>query len=212
MSVFSKCDIRVNHKEGAAQRHSSKINAYSDIHFEKHLHFSGRELIITFLASLFTSLCLPLTLPLLSVSNTAKTSALCRWLSLSRLSTTGSSLNGHLMRHAVKRKRSSCHRRTLVSHHPSPWPFRPIFLLVYMLLSKIFLQSRGTLWRQDLFCCKSIWKTVKNGQINISDMFHSWSCARFCSAWDIKGISKRNKTSLQELCRHVRCDILTGCR
>lgn len=113
LSVFSVCDRRVNHKEGAAQRRRSKIDAYSDIHFAKHLHFSGRELIITLFASLFTALCLPLTLPLLSVSNTAKTSALCRWVSLSRLPTTGSSLNGHLMRHTVKRKRSSCRKRAL---------------------------------------------------------------------------------------------------
>lgn len=127
MPVFSVCDQGVNHKVGAVQRHSSKIDAYSDVHFEKHLHFSGRELIITFLAFLFTSLCLPLTLPLLSVSNTAKTSALCRWVSLSRLPTTGSSMNGHLMRHTVKRKRSSCRRSVSLPPPPSR-PFCPFSL------------------------------------------------------------------------------------
>ncbi len=129
MPVFSVCDRGVNHKVGAVRRQGSKIDAYSDVHSAKHLHFSGRELIITFLASLFTSLCLPLTLPLLSVSNTAKTSALCRWVSLSRLPTTGSSMNGHLMRHTVKRKRSSC-RRSLslpppTTHPTPPHPPRP---------------------------------------------------------------------------------------
>lgn len=109
MPASAVCDWEV--KLGAV--HSSistkSIGAYSNIHFEKHLHFSGREFIITFPTSLFTSL--PPSLPLLSVSNTAKTSALCRWVSLSCLPTTGSSMNGHLMRHIVERKRSSCHRR-----------------------------------------------------------------------------------------------------
>lgn len=77
---FNKCIyclLAKGHK-GAVERLDSWIDACCNIRFEKHLHFSCREHVITF----SISLCLPLTLPLLSESNTAKTSALCMWVSL----------------------------------------------------------------------------------------------------------------------------------
>lgn len=198
MSVFSVCDRRVNHKEGAVQRRCSKIDAYSDIHFEKHLHFSGRELIITLFASLFTSLCLLLTLPLLSVSNTAKTSALCRWVSLSRLPTTGSSLNGHLMRHTVKRKRSSCRKRTLFPTWfliPPPLDLSvPFSCLSICCHQQHFCKTEDcSLW--GLFVLQIRLKNSKELQNEYQrHVLYSWWWAQFCSGTDIK---ERNKTTLQ---------------
>lgn len=195
LSVFSVCDRRVNHKEGAAQRRRSKIDAYSDIHFAKHLHFSGRELIITLFASLFTALCLPLTLPLLSVSNTAKTSALCRWVSLSRLPTTGSSLNGHLMRHTVKRKRSSCRKRALF---PTWFLFPPLPLtFLSHFPACLFAVINNISAKQRIVRCEGFFAlqiTLKNSKELQNEykrhVLYSWGWPRFCSGTDIK---ERNK-------------------
>lgn len=73
-------------------------------------------------------------------------------VSLSRLPSTGSSMNGHRMRHTVKRKRSSCRRRTQPPPQtPPPQPFCPFLLLGHLLSSTTFLQSRQP--EKRAVCC-----------------------------------------------------------
>lgn len=182
MHSFAACDLGVNHKDGAVKWDSA---AQLMLRFEKHLHSLCRDLIITFLTSLFTSLppslCLTLSLPLLSVSNTAKTSALCRWVSLSRLPATGSSMNCHLMRHTVKRKRSSCCRTLFVSCSFSLSHFYPTFPCLAPRMSiccrqqhlcKVCNQEsrQFVVMETGFIFCKQVRKSVKSQKITISNV------------------------------------------